>query len=310
MSDSQSARLEPVRAGAVGANQRKKRRKGKRVARLDPGAGSFTDQIAAQLRDRIRAGELDPEERNPDARALEPGQRVPSERTLADEYNVAVNTAKAALGRLKAEGLVYTGSSQGIRGTFVADNRPVVWPLHTVEGPGRQDNPDLGYDAWAAAIRTQGFTPKQTINAVVVQRPPLHVARIMGLPEDVTGVALGRLRTRYIENGGHSRAVMSADSWFPLELLQIPGGEILKAERDVVVPGGILASIGRPQRRIRDHHLIRMATGEEVKALRWPQITPVDRLTRVGWDGEGRVVRVMVMVIRGGINEMVSEHEL
>lgn len=267
------------------------------MARLDPSAGSYTDQIAAQLRDKIMSGEL------------QPGARVPSERSLADQYGVAVNTAKAALARLKAEGLAFSGGTQGIRGTFVADNRPVIWPLSQVEGPGRLDNPDLGFDAWAEAIRAQGFTPHQEIKDVVVQRPPLHVARIMGLPEDVTGIALGRLRVRYIEQGGNSRAVMSADSWFPLELLSIPGGEVFKEQRDVVVAGGILASIGRPQTRYRDHHVIRMATDEEISALRWPRITPVDQLTRTGWDAQGRVVRVMVMVIRGGINEMVSEHE-
>jgi DNA-binding GntR family transcriptional regulator len=62
-------------------------------------------QIHALLRERITSGELPP------------GARVPSLVSLAQEYEVAVTTARKALDALKDEGLVVTSPM----GTFVAE---------------------------------------------------------------------------------------------------------------------------------------------------------------------------------------------
>lgn len=56
-------------------------------------------QLAAVLRDQIEAGKI--------------RGRVPSPRTLAQEYDVAIGTARKALEVLRADGLVVSASGRG-----------------------------------------------------------------------------------------------------------------------------------------------------------------------------------------------------
>jgi DNA-binding GntR family transcriptional regulator len=65
---------------------------------------SFAEQMADALRTRIDSGEWPP------------GQRLPGETTLAQTYDVARGTVRAALDILRAEGRVVTFTG---RGTFV-----------------------------------------------------------------------------------------------------------------------------------------------------------------------------------------------
>lgn len=61
-------------------------------------------QLAALLRERIRAAEM--------------GPRVPSIMELANETGLSAATVKRALGLLRNEGIIFSVSG---RGTFVAD---------------------------------------------------------------------------------------------------------------------------------------------------------------------------------------------
>jgi GntR family transcriptional regulator len=63
-------------------------------------------QIARIYRDRIASGEL------------RPGDRLPSIRSISQEYGVATTTAQKVLEALRDEGLVVTSPM----GTFVADH--------------------------------------------------------------------------------------------------------------------------------------------------------------------------------------------
>jgi GntR family transcriptional regulator len=62
------------------------------------------EQLAAILRNRIESGEL------------QPGDRIPSVITLAQEYDLAAGTVRKALAQLQREGLV---ESRVGWGTFV-----------------------------------------------------------------------------------------------------------------------------------------------------------------------------------------------
>jgi DNA-binding transcriptional regulator YhcF (GntR family) len=70
-------------------------------------------QLVWKLRSLIESG------------ALEPGDRLPSVRTLAEAASVNVNTARAVYGRLERAGLIR--SEQG-RGTFVTPQAPMPEP--------------------------------------------------------------------------------------------------------------------------------------------------------------------------------------
>src|SRR4029077_15387907 len=67
-------------------------------------------QIADDLREAIRM------------RKLAPGEKLPSESELIDQYGVARTTVRLAIRQPPADGLVYT--SHG-RGTFVAEHPPL-----------------------------------------------------------------------------------------------------------------------------------------------------------------------------------------
>ncbi|WP_037905064.1 GntR family transcriptional regulator [Actinacidiphila yeochonensis] len=62
-------------------------------------------RIALDMRDKIAAGEL------------QPGEKLPSTRELAEKYAVAAGTVQRALSELRATGAIY--SHQG-RGSYVA----------------------------------------------------------------------------------------------------------------------------------------------------------------------------------------------
>lgn len=65
-------------------------------------------QIAGQLRDRIRAGQLPP------------GTRI-TEADISQEWGVARTTARRAIAVLRDEGLVYTVQA---RGSYVTEQPP------------------------------------------------------------------------------------------------------------------------------------------------------------------------------------------
>ena len=72
---------------------------------LSPGPAYAWRQVADHLEARIRGGEL------------APGARLPGERDLAAEYQVALGTARKAIGVLREKGLLVTTPSKG---TFVS----------------------------------------------------------------------------------------------------------------------------------------------------------------------------------------------
>ena len=78
------------------------------VPRFDPDAGEpayVYARVADHIAARIAAGEL------------VPGARLPGERDLAAEYEVALGTARRATSELRSRGLVVTLPAKG---TFIA----------------------------------------------------------------------------------------------------------------------------------------------------------------------------------------------
>lgn len=84
-------------------------------------ARTVYEQIAADLREQIRAG------------TLRPGQRLESVRDLAERYDASPGTAKQALHLLKTMGLVY---SESTRGYFVSEEPPAEADEPETFGPG------------------------------------------------------------------------------------------------------------------------------------------------------------------------------
>ncbi|MFD2418214.1 winged helix-turn-helix domain-containing protein [Amycolatopsis pigmentata] len=66
------------------------------------------ETMADHLAARIRSGEL------------QPNERLPAERRLADDYGVSLGTARRATEALRKRGLVFTLRAKG---TFIADRK-------------------------------------------------------------------------------------------------------------------------------------------------------------------------------------------
>jgi GntR family transcriptional regulator len=242
------------------------------------------ETVYAAVRSQIDAGELNP------------GDQIPGELTLASEHGVARSTVRQALQRLQQEGVITEG--KGRLGRTVRTAHPLRWNLTKFEKGARRDSPDTGMDDWSAGIMDEGRTPRQIVT-VSIAPAPANIARWLEIP---TGeLAVRRHRRRLVDDVPHQLAT----SWFPESIAR---NTPLMEERDVVMPGGVLAATGHPQRLVRDEITVRMPTPTEADQLELPMGTPVGQHVRIGIGLDDRPVRVMVTVFPG--DRQVLAYEL
>ncbi len=110
--------------------------------------GAAYRQLAGVLRDRIRSGDLPP------------GQRMPSEKDLHDEFGLARETIRRALAVLRGEGLIEVRHGHG---TFVVDPPPRAAEL----GPGDS----VTSSAAITVIRAAGDTETYPAGTTLVVGP-------------------------------------------------------------------------------------------------------------------------------------------
>ena len=205
-------------------------------------------RIADRVRDDIYAGRL------------KPGDRLPSERQLQDEYGTAYATVRQAIGVLKSAGLV--DSVQGL-GHFVRLPVPVV---HRRHGTGH----------FAMDARAQGFNAEQRLIEVSTREASPEVAALLELGEDAPQVILRR-NLLLLDD----RPVQLTDSHFPVSLFGTT--RIAEAADTQAMPGGPHAEMWRLGWSL-DHATedvsARMPTPQEAQALRLAQGTPVVRIVR------------------------------
>jgi GntR family transcriptional regulator len=168
----------------------------------DIGSQPLYERIAARYRDQITAGDL------------APGTRLPSNRELADTWEVTTATITKAMALLQAEGLVRTTRGSG---TFVARSSPAA---------------SGSIAAFAGVVARQDGTQMETVNeftfANFVSAEP-HVAEALDV--DVGTEVIKRFRYRRTVDG---EPVLMAASWCPsthgnacprlLVLEEVPGG--------------------------------------------------------------------------------------
>lgn len=107
----------------------------------------------------------------------QPGDRIPSENQLCEQYEVSRTTARQAIAELVSNGkLVRT---QG-RGTFVA-HHPADRPLYRLTG-------------FSADMKKQGYNPSSRVLEFRVIIPTLDIAKILQINPDEAVTYLRRLR--------------------------------------------------------------------------------------------------------------------
>jgi GntR family transcriptional regulator len=233
-----------------------------------------------------------------DNRDLAPGQQIPGELDLAEQYSVSRQTVRTALSRLQHEGLISAG--RGRLGRVVRDNRPLWWDLTRFERSDRRDDPTTGLDDWAAGVVEQGRTPRQEVTVGIVA-PPSDIS--IHLQLDDGDLTVKRQRIRYVDNVPYQLAT----SWFPEHLAR---GTVLMEPHDIAMPGGLMAHIGRPQSRVHDEIVVRMPTPTEREALDLSTGTPVGQHLRIGYDENNCPLRVMVTIFPGDRHFLVYDQDL
>jgi DNA-binding transcriptional regulator YhcF (GntR family) len=180
-------------------------------------------QLGWALRARILGGEL------------VPGDQLPGVRELAADTGVNINTVRAVLARLQADGLLRTEHG---RGTFVSEAAPVDERLATVARRALTEARDAGIDPQLVAAALFGGMGGPAPAAASV--PDTPALRRRALRSEIAALerelADARLRKAVRDTGAPAPRGAGA---------RILGEEELRAQRDALAAG--LAALVAPQ---------------------------------------------------------------
>ena len=234
---------------------------------LDPTSDrSRYRQIADHLREAINAGEI------------APGEQLPSERELMEQYDAARGTARQAISLLRSEGLIETEHGKG---AFVRKRSAVRRVAHD---RFLRRHRQAGNAAYLAELETAGRTPEVEILEVGQAAAPADAAQRLELDESAPVLVR---RRRYLADGFPMELATSYVPWSIAE-----GTQMAEANTG---PGGIYARIeerGHQLERFAEEVTARMPSPEEAKALRLMPGVPVIGVLRTAYDSEGTPVEV------------------
>jgi GntR family transcriptional regulator len=235
-------------------------------------------RIAATFRNRISTG------------ALRPGDQLPTEQDLADQFGVARQTVRAGLGVLVTEGLIV---ARRPRGYFV---RAREFMIYRPQEKSRPLSPEM--DRFSRQIVASGREPSYSIEVALIQAGPDLAER---LQVDASDTVVARRRVRSI-NGEPTNI---NDSHFPIDVVR--DSEIMLP---AYLPRGtdrVLAELGYPQHRAIDEILVRMPTPDEIHRLGLGPGTPVAVHYDTGYTSGGRAVQCAINILPGDRHRIVFE---
>lgn len=208
-----------------------------------------------------------------------PGDRLPGESALAEQYGVAVLTARQALKILRVEGLVETKKGAGAR---VLSFRPIR--RHGIQRLARAQW-DAGKSIWSAD-EERPVTIDVRVDTIAA---PDHIARMLDLEDGGTVCARSR---RFVLD---ERPVMLATSYLPFELVN--GTAITRVDTGEGGTYARLSEIGHAPAHFREEIRCRLPTAEEAENLEIPLGRPVIKLCRTAFDSDGLAVEVNEMTL-------------
>jgi DNA-binding GntR family transcriptional regulator len=229
------------------------------------------------------------------------GGRIPSEATLADEFQVSRTTVRAALNALQNEGLLRSQSGVGY---FVRRFQHFVYrpqddfrrtkDIADVKSLTGAEDPDPDPFIKAAGAR------KAEYRFEVAMVPATgDVLRRLRVPEGEFVVL--RKRWRLLDGVPYQLY----DSYYPRDVVE--GTEVMEP-RDI--PRGVyqvLAERGHAQVRALDEIWVRMPRQSEVDRLKILPGTPVAEHVITGFTAEDRPVRMARVVLPGDRNVITFE---
>jgi GntR family transcriptional regulator len=235
------------------------------------GEARLWEVIADSLREDIDAGRL------------KPGDTLPSEKQLEEQFSLSRTTVRRALAQLTIEGRLTEG--RGRNGRQVAER--TVLDFDAVRSESRAfaaERGRLGSDAYVTTAHEQGHTAHQDIDPAVVAATA-DIAQRLGIAEGER--VWVRRRVRYLDGKPNDLN----DTYYPADIAD--GTRI--SEPGDVAEGTIryMQSLGYEQVRFADEVSARMPTPDEGRALRMPPGVPLIVQIRTGYTTE-RPVKVTV----------------
>jgi GntR family transcriptional regulator len=226
-----------------------------------------------------------------------PGERLPSEGELAQQYGTSRPTVRRALKELKALGLVV--SSQGRRAIV----RPGPQVRLLLSGENYRKHRRAGLPGFNAQALEQGHVPEQQLREVGTVEAPFDVATRLEVEEGTPVV----VRRRLFRVDSHP--VAFCDSYYRTDLAD---GTVLAERRKI--KGGVYSVIEDPtgpiQRRVArslDDLVARMPTQVEVDGLELLPGVPVVRVLRTVYDTSDYPLEVQDSVTAGDRHEFRYE---
>ncbi|MFF4156649.1 GntR family transcriptional regulator [Streptomyces sp. NPDC001678] len=248
------------------------------------------ERIADDIREQIRAGQLPP------------GERLPAETSLADQYGRSVPTIREALRLLRDEGLI---EKQHGRGTFVRQARTAVLRTnlrHQWE-KDRAREPEQRRAATGATEHDTGLTVNDLVFHAAYQetKASKDIAEAFGVPEG-TAMVERTYRTRYAAE----RAPFALVTSYLVRDMVAENPALLDAANEPW-PGGTqnqLFTLGIELDRIEERVTARPPTPEEAEELELPHGTALILLRKTSYDTNGRVVELSDIALPGDRTEM------
>lgn len=242
-------------------------------------------KIAEDLRYKIESGQL------------APGEQIPTEIELMEQYDSSRNTVRDAIRLLATRGLLQTRPGQG---TFVtAKVHPFVTTLtgHPETGLGGGEG-----NVYIAEVEAGGRRPTVSDPRVEIQRADAATADALRIAEGDSVVS--RHQQRYIDGTPWSLQT----SFYPMTLVQQGAVRLISAESiDEGTVRYLGDALGLKQVGYRDSIAVRAPDENETSFFKIPADgqVPVFEVYRVAFDEQGNRIRLTVTVYPADRNRFI-----
>ncbi|MBD0740456.1 GntR family transcriptional regulator [Streptomyces sp. CBMA29] len=239
-------------------------------------------RIAQALRSAIERGELSA------------GDRLPSERALAEEYGAARNTAREAIRLLAEQGLV---TAKHGRGVFVREPQRLFR-----FGSDRYSlrNRETGLTPFRLEASRQGKTARIDVLSIRRAVPPPGIAERLKVSADEESVV--HRENHYFADDEPVQIVSTYLRW-----AEAQGTALTQPKTGPHGIYGRLEELGHTMTRVRDEISARMPTPEEARLLELPPGVPVLEVLHTSLDQDSEPFEVSRYVHRADLTGLLYE---
>jgi GntR family transcriptional regulator len=219
-------------------------------------------QLMERLKDSIEKGNWTP------------GDKIPSENQLMEQFGVSRNTAKKAIEELVQAGILYR--IQG-KGTFVAK-------------PKLQQSL-MGFYSFSKVLKEKGLNPKDIILKIEEVKPTAKTREALQLGEDEHVIEMKRLRC------ANNDPYILESSFIPKGVVSDP--EQLKNVGEISLYDLFLQQFNIVVTRAKEAFEPVLIRADESEYLQTEEGSPALLLERTAYDSEGLPVEFCISIVRG-----------